>query len=332
MAKKVIFSGIQPSGELHIGNYLGAIQNWIRLLDTYDSIFCIVDYHAVTAPYEVRELARRTRDAAMVYIASGLDPDRCTIFVQSDVPEHTELEWLLGTVTPIGDLFRMTQYKEKIKNLGAHESVCSGLLCYPILQAADILLYKAEAVPVGEDQAQHLELTREIARNFNRAFSPIFPEPQTILSEAKRILGVDGEKKMSKSLGNHLGLTEPAESIWEKLKTAKTDPARVRRSDKGDPEKCNIFSYHTFITPQKQREECAVGCRTAGIGCIECKRVFHEHLMAVLDPIRRRFEELRKKPDRVDEALDAGRDRCRALARATMEEVRAAMGISPRSR
>ena len=330
MPKKTIFSGIQPSGELHIGNYLGAIRSWIDLLDEYDSIFCIVDYHAVTVPYDVKELPRRTLEAAMVYIASGLDPDKCTIFVQSDVPEHTELQWLLGTVTPIGDLTRMTQYKDKSKQLGSGQSICSGLLCYPVLQAADILLYKAEAVPVGEDQAQHLELTREIARNFNRRFGPVFPEPRTLLSEAKRILGVDGERKMSKSLGNHLGLTEEPEVLWEKLRTAKTDPARIRRTDKGDPEKCNIFSYHMFFTPEEERAECAEGCRTAGIGCVDCKKVLFKHLMEVLDPIRRRFSELKNEKDYVNDVLDAGRDKCRELARRTMTEVREAMGIVPR--
>ncbi len=331
MAKKVIFSGIQPSGDLHIGNYLGAIQNWITLLDEYECIFCIVDYHAITAPYDVEVLQRRTVETAMVYMASGLDPERCTIFVQSDVPEHTELQWLLCSVTPIGELFRMHQFKDKSKNLEGHQAVCSGILCYPILQAADILLYKGEAVPVGEDQAQHLELTREIARSFNRKFGPVFPEPETLLSEAKRIMGVDGESKMSKSLGNHLGLTEPPEVIWEKLRTAKTDPARVRRTDTGDPEKCNIYAYHTFFTPPGPLEECATGCRTATIGCIECKKVLLEHMMAVINPIRERFEDIKKKPQDVCRVLDAGRDRCRAVAGKTIKEVRAAMGIVPRS-
>ena len=297
MSKKIAFSGIQPSGELHIGNYLGAIRSWIELLDTYDCIFCIVDYHAVTVPYDPKDLARRTYEAAVVYIASGLDPEKCTIFVQSDVPEHTELQWLLGTVTPLGDLFRMTQYKEKARKLSSHQSICSGLLCYPILQAADILLYKAEAVPVGEDQAQHLELTREIARAFNRRFGPVFPEPKTLLSKAKRILGVDGEHKMSKSLGNHIGLTEDPDSIWEKLRTAKTDPARIKRTDPGDPEKCNIYTYHTFFTPEEPRMECAQGCQTAGIGCVDCKKVLFNYLMQTLDPIRERFKELVKQED-----------------------------------
>ena len=331
MVKKTIFSGIQPSGELHIGNYLGAIRNWTTLLDSYDCIFCIVDYHAVTQPYEVEDLAPRTLEAAVVYIASGLDPERCTIFVQSDVPEHTELQWLLGTVTPLGDLFRMTQYKDKKDKLeGESQSVCSGLLCYPILQAADILLYKAEAVPVGEDQAQHLELTREIARYFNRRYGPVFPEPQTLLSEAKRLLGVDGERKMSKSLGNHIGLTEPAETSWEKLRTAKTDPARIRRKDPGDPDKCNIFSYHTFFTPDGPRAECAAGCRSAGIGCIDCKKVLHEHMQKAIAPIRTQAEELRQKPDYVRGVLEAGRDRCRRIARETIRETREAMGIRAR--
>ncbi len=331
MAKKVIFSGIQPSGELHIGNYLGAIQNWLTLLDDYDCIFCIVDYHAITAPYDQKELPRRVYDAAVAYIASGLVPERCTVFVQSDVPAHTELEWLLGTVTPIGELFRMTQYKDKSKDFGQGQSVASGLLCYPILQAADILLYKAAAVPVGEDQAQHLELTREIARNFNRRFGDVFPEPATMLADAKRVLGVDGERKMSKSLGNHIGLTEAPEQIWEKLRTAKTDPARIRRSDKGDPEKCNIFSYHRFFTPKGEQDCCAEGCRTAAIGCIDCKKVLFTHLRKVLDPIRERALQVREKRRYVLDALDAGGTRCRELAARTMAEVRAAMGMLPRS-
>ncbi len=331
MAKKVIFSGIQPSGELHIGNYLGAIQNWLRMLDEYDCIFCIVDYHAITAPYDQKELPQRVYEAAVAYIASGLVPERCTVFVQSDVPEHVELEWLLGTVTPIGDLFRMTQYKDKAKDFAQGQSVASGLLCYPILQAADILLYKAHGVPVGEDQAQHLELTREIARNFNRRFGEVFPEPATMLSEARRILGLDGERKMSKSLGNHIGLTETPEQIWEKLRPAKTDPARVRRTDKGDPEKCNIFtSYHRFFTPAADLERCAEGCRTAGIGCIDCKKVLFAHLRAVLDPIRERADEIRGRRDYVLDALDRGARHCKEIATQTIREVRAAMGIVPR--
>ena len=272
-------------------------------------------------------------EAAIVYIASGLDPERCTIFVQSDVPEHAELQWLLGTVTPVGELFRMTQFKDKrddVQGEGGSLSVCIGLLSYPILQAADILLYKAEAVPVGEDQAQHLELTREIARHFNRKFGPVFPEPRTLLSEAKRIMGVDGERKMSKSLGNHLGLTESPEEFWNKLRTAKTDPARIRRADPGDPEKCNIFSYHTFFTPSGPREKCAEGCRTAGIGCIDCKKVLNEHMQGELGPIRERAEELRKDPRYVLDVLQAGKERCRERAAETMRETREAMGIRPR--
>lgn len=327
MAQKRIFSGIQPSGDLHIGNYLGAIKNWIQWIDEYDSIFCIVDYHAITAPYDTDKLAGRVMDAAIAYIASGLDPDKCTIFVQSDVPAHTELQWFLGTVTPIGDLFRMTQYKEKSKDLGAQQSICSGLLNYPILQAADILLYQAEAVPVGEDQAQHLELTREIARNFNRRFGDIFPEPKTLLSEAKRIIGTDGERKMSKSLNNHLGLLEPPETLWEKLRTAKTDPARIRRKDKGTPEKCNIFSYHTFFTPEAERTACAEGCRTAGIGCVDCKKVLHTHLMETLAPIQDKARELQAQQDYVGQVLDAGKQRCLDIAAQTIRQTRSAMGM-----
>ncbi len=330
MSKEIIFSGIQPSGDLHIGNYLGAIRNWTGLLDKYQCIFCIVDYHAITASYDVEQLPTRIFNAAVAYIATGLDPERCTIFVQSDVPAHTELEWYFGTVTPLGDLFRMTQYKDKSRDAGAKDSVCSGLLCYPILQAADILLYKAKVVPVGEDQAQHIELCREIARNFNRRFRAVFPEPKTLLSDAKRIIGLDGERKMSKSLNNHIGLLEDSDSIWKKLKTAKTDPARLRLKDKGDPAKCNIFSLHTFFTPENERGQCAEGCRTAAIGCIDCKKVLHKHIMKVLDPIREKAQALQNDRDYVLDVLDEGCKRASAIAEKTMEEVRDAMGIRKR--
>jgi len=321
-----IFSGIQPSGDLHIGNYLGAIRNWLELLDRYDGIFCIVDYHAITQPYEVEALQNRIFDAALVYIAAGLEPGRATIFVQSEVPEHVELAWLLSTVTPIGELFRMTQFKDKSQK-GEMEAANAGLLNYPILMAADILLYKAVGVPVGEDQVQHLELAREIVRRFNGRFGPVFPEPETLLGEARRVMGLDGERKMSKSLGNHIGLLESEEAIWEKLRPAKTDPARMRRSDPGNPERCNIFSYHRYISPEPDQESCVVGCRTAGIGCIDCKKVLLGHLMALLRPIQERAAALREEPEIVRRALADGAERCRAIAADTMREVRRAMGI-----
>src|SRR6059058_742388 len=237
-----IFSGIQPSGSLHIGNYLGAVKNWVDLQNKYESLFCVVDYHAITLPYRPADLRARTRDMALSLLAAGLDPEKCTLFVQSMVPEHTELAWIFNTLTPLGELERQTQFKEKASR---EESVPAGLLNYPVLQAADILLYRAELVPVGEDQLQHLELSREIARKWNARFDDrgffAFPEPQALLSTAKRVLGLDGQAKMSKSLGNTIGLLDSPETIWEKLKPAATDPARVTRKDPGNPDICNIF-------------------------------------------------------------------------------------------
>src|SRR5207237_7576809 len=223
-----IFSGIQPSGALHIGNYLGAVKNWVELQSKYESFFCIVDYHAITVPYEPADLRVRTADMALGLLAAGLDPAKCTIFVQSMVPEHTELAWIFNTLTPLGELERQTQFKEKASR---EESVPAGILNYPVLQAADILLYRAELVPVGEDQLQHLELSREIARKWNARFDPpahgFFPEPKGLLTPARRIMGLDGQAKMSKSLGNTVDLLEDPKSIWEKLKPAVTDPKRV---------------------------------------------------------------------------------------------------------
>ncbi|HEY3221103.1 MAG TPA: tryptophan--tRNA ligase [Gemmatimonadales bacterium] len=224
---KRVFSGIQPSGELHIGNYLGAVQNWVRLQTEYDCLFCVVDLHAITQPYDAGTLSSLTLDMAVSLFAAGLDPAKCIVFVQSHVAEHTELNWLLASVTPLGELERQTQYKDKAQR---QESVAMGLLAYPVLQAADVLLYKASLVPVGEDQVQHLELMREIARRWNARYAGgFFPEPQPLLTNTKRVLGLDGKAKMSKSLGNTIGLFESPESIWEKLRPAATDPARKTR-------------------------------------------------------------------------------------------------------
>src|SRR5690606_27271042 len=220
MSRRRIFSGMQPSGEGHLGNYLGALRQWVRLQDEADCIYCIVNYHAITQPYESAELPERTFDLAVSFLAAGLDPDRCTIFVQSDVPAHTELAWILNTVTPLGELERMTQFKDKAAGL---ESVPAGLLNYPVLQAADILLYRATEVPVGEDQVQHLELTREIARRWNRQFGEYFPEPQAVVSDAGRIRGLDGEAKMSKSRGNTVGMLDSPEVIAQRVRAAVTD-------------------------------------------------------------------------------------------------------------
>jgi len=320
-----IFSGIQPSGELHIGNYLGAVKNWAELQRSYESFFCIVDYHAITIPYEPEDLRARTREMMVSLLAAGLDPSRSTIFVQSMVPEHTELAWIFNSVTPLGELERQTQYKDKASRM---ESVPAGILNYPILQAADILLYRADLVPVGEDQVQHLELSREIARRWNARFGDgFFPEPQAKLTPARRIMGLDGNAKMSKSMGNTVGLLEPPESIWEKLRPAVTDPARVRRTDPGTPEVCNIYHLHRAFSPPDVVAHVETQCRTAGWGCIECKKVLFEHMNKELAPIRARSVEIRARPEIVDQVIGDGAATARRVASETMREVKLRMGL-----
>lgn len=321
-----IFSGIQPSGELHIGNYLGAVRNWVQLQHEIESIICIVDYHAITLPYAPDDLRRRTHEMGISLMAAGIDPATCTLFVQSRVPEHTELAWIFNTITPLGELERQTQFKDKASR---QESVAAGILNYPVLQAADILLYKADTVPVGEDQVQHLELSREIARRWNARFSEgFFPEPQARLTPTRRIMGLDGQAKMSKSLGNTISLLEPPDEIWQKLRPAMTDPARVRREDPGTPEICNIYHLHKAFSPPATVDEVAAKCRGAGWGCIDCKKVLFEHMNAELTPIRRRAEELKADPARVTDALNAGAAHASTIATKTMTEVRSLMGLT----
>jgi tryptophanyl-tRNA synthetase len=322
-----IFSGIQPSGELHIGNWLGAVQNWVNLQRSYETLICVVDLHAITAKYEQESLAQRTREMATGLLAAGIDPDQAILFVQSHVPEHSELQWLLNTVTPLGELERMTQFKDKAQRF---ESVPAGLLNYPVLMAADILLYRADLVPVGEDQTQHLELTREIARKWNAQFGrgeTFFPEPQPILTEAKRITGLDGQAKMSKSLGNTIGLLDTPEEIWQKLRPAKTDPARVTRLDPGNPEVCNIYHLHQYFSPPETVALVAENCRGAKWGCLDCKRVLADNMIATLKPIRERALELQGQPERVDEILSDGALTARRMASETIREVRNRMGL-----
>ncbi len=322
-----IFSGIQPSGELHIGNWLGAVQNWVNLQGSYESLICIVDLHAITGKYDKDTLAQRTRDMAIGLLAAGIDPERATLFVQSHVPQHSELQWLLNSVTPLGELERMTQFKDKSQKF---ESVPAGLLNYPVLMAADILLYRADLVPVGEDQVQHLELTREIARKWNAEFGrgeDFFPEPKAILTEAKRITGLDGQAKMSKSLGNTIGLLDTPDEIWQKLRPAKTDPARVTRRDPGTPEICNIYHLHQYFSPPETVAVVAENCRGAKWGCLDCKRVLADNMIATLAPIRERALQLQEAPDRVDEILAEGAATGRRQASETMGEVRDRMGF-----
>jgi tryptophanyl-tRNA synthetase len=308
------------------------VQNWVNLQKSYDTLFCVVDLHAVSGKYEHESLAQRTREMAIGLLAAGIDPDSAILFVQSHVPEHSELQWLLNTVTPLGELERMTQFKDKSQRC---ESIPAGLLNYPVLMAADLLLDRADLVPVGEDQTQHLELTREIARKWNAEFGAgreYFPEPKPLLTEAKRILGLDGQAKMSKSLGNTIGLLDTPEEIWQKLRPAKTDPARVTRKDPGTPEVCNIFHLHKYFSPPETVALVAENCRGARWGCLDCKRVLADNMIAVLAPIRERALELESQPARLDQILGDGAATARRMAAETMREVRARMGLLPAPR
>jgi len=326
-----VFSGIQPTGEPHIGNYFGAMRNYVRLGEQHgrEAIYCIVDLHAPTNPlaYAPATLARLTYEMALANMAVGLDPEKVVFFVQSQVREHSELDWLLTVATPVGELERMTQYKDKAGKL---ESIPAGLLMYPVLQAADILLYKADTVPVGEDQVQHIELAREVARRFNHTFGETFPEPKAVLEkDALRVPGVDGNGKMGKSKGESstLGLLEPVDSIWNKLRVAPTDPARVRRTDPGNPDICLVYDYHKLFSDDATLLEVNDGCRTAGIGCIDCKKRLMVGIERELTPIQARAAELRQRPQTVLDGLAYGAEQARAIAQPVMEEVRSRMGF-----
>ncbi|WP_434480077.1 tryptophan--tRNA ligase [Gemmatimonas sp.] len=321
-----IFSGIQPSGELHIGNYLGAVKNWVQLQATHPgAIYCVVDYHAITGSYDPAVLRARRWGMAKSLLAAGIDPAKAVLFMQSDVPEHTELSWIFTTITPLGDLERQTQFKDKSAKV---ESIPAGLLMYPVLQSADILLYRADSVPVGEDQIQHLELARDTSRKFNLKFGvEYFPEPKPLLTPTRRIMGLDGNAKMSKSLGNTIGLLETDDEIWQKLRPAMTDPQRVRKSDPGRPEVCNIFQLHKAFNDETTVTNVAAQCRTAGWGCMDCKKVLLEGMVQELTPIRRRSEELDAEPQQVLDALAGGGRTARGIAQQTISEVREIMGL-----
>ena len=324
-----VFSGIQPTGELHIGNYLGAVRTWRQQIEDAkdETMFCIVDAHAITLPYAAKDLRKNIDDLALDLIACGLDPEKTTLFVQSDVREHTELAWYLASVTPMGDLHRMTQFKDKGEG---KEFVSTGLFTYPVLMSADILLYKATVVPVGEDQVQHLELARETVRRFNHRFPgekrrDIFREPKPRLSTTPRIMGLDGESKMSKSKGNTIGLFEEPKPFWDKLKKAYTDPQRLKLSDPGRPEICNIYTMHKAISPKETQDEVVVNCTQAKWGCVACKQVLFDNFEKELVPLRTKRQQL--SVDHVRQALGDGAAKARRIAEETMKEVRAAMGL-----
>ena len=322
--KRRVFSGARPTGRQHLGNYLGALQNWVSLQDEYDCIYCIVDVHALTTLEDTSSLQEDIYEMVLDWLAAGLDPQKSILFVQSHVPEVMELHTLLSMITPLGWLLRVPTFKEKVKIQPGN--VNYGLVGYPVLQTADIVLYKAEVVPVGEDQVPHIELAREIARRFNNLFGDTFPEPQAKLTSFPMVLGLDGKEKMSKQLRNDIEIALSPEETLERVMTAVTDPARRYRNDPGHPEICNIYRLHGHFNPE-QVDDIAMQCRSAEIGCVDCKTLLAEKINLALKPFRERRAASAAKPKFVKEVLADGASRASVIAKETMREVKQKMGL-----
>jgi tryptophanyl-tRNA synthetase len=329
--RKRVLSGMRSTGKLHLGNYVGALDNWVRMQDEYECFFCVVDWHALTTDYaDTSQVKQNSVEVALDWLAAGLDPEKSVIFIQSHVPAHAELHLLLSMITPLGWLERVPTYKEQRENIKDKDLGTYGFLGYPVLQAADILMYKADVVPVGEDQVAHIELTREIARRFNGFYGKrgdVFPEPQSLLTRAPKLPGTDG-RKMSKSYGNAILLTDPEPVVRQKLKTMVTDPARVRRSDPGNPDVCPVGDLHKIFSDRATMDKVNVGCRSAGIGCIECKSWAADALVQLLSPMQERRKKFEENPRLAWDILEAGSERARKVAAVTMEGVCDAMGMS----
>ncbi len=327
MVKKgTILSGMRPTGALHLGNYFGALENWVKLQDDYDCFFFVADWHALTTGYEdTSEIKNNINDLVIDWISAGLDPEKCTIFLQSKVKEHAELHLLFSMTTPLSWLLRCPTYKDQLNQMKDKNITTYGFLGYPNLQAADILIYKAGFVPVGEDQLPHLELTREVARRFNFFYGEVFPEPQPILTKAKVLPGTDG-RKMSKSYGNTIAISDSPDTVRKKVSTMVTDPARIKKDDPGHPEVCTVFSFHKVFNESEipQIEE---QCRGGKIGCVQCKRNLADKMAEYLGPIYERRQKILEKPEIVKEVLHEGNKRAENAAKKTMEDVRSAMKI-----
>ena len=327
-----VLSGMRPTGKLHLGNYMGALANWVKLQDSgqYECYFFIADLHALTTDYaDTSQIAPHAMEVALDFLGGGLDPEKCTIFVQSKVKQHFELPLYLGMITPLGWLERVPSYKEQQENITNKDLTNFGFLGYPVLMASDILLYQADFVPVGQDQQAHVEITREIARRFNQFYTlngtEVLPEPRVLLTPSPKLPGTDG-RKMSKSYGNTIGLTDPEPVVRQKLKTMVTDPARIRRTDPGDPDKCPVGDLHKVFSTPETLGQVYEGCRTAGIGCIQCKGWAADALVQILEPIQARRASLTEA--RVVEVLKDGNRRAATRAEVTMEQVRAAMKLT----
>jgi tryptophanyl-tRNA synthetase len=330
--KPRVLSGMRSTGKLHLGNFVGALDNWVKLQDSYDCFFFVADWHALTTDYaDTSQIKQNSMEVLLDWLAAGLDPERCTMFIQSHVPQHAELHLLLSMITPLGWLERVPTYKEQRDNIKEKDLGTYGFLGYPVLQSADILIYKADYVPVGEDQVPHVELTREIARRFNMFYagkrSYVFPEPQPLLTPTPKLPGTDG-RKMSKSYGNTIMLTDPEAVVREKLRTMVTDPARVRRSDPGDPDKCPVGDLHKIFSDPETLNKVYAGCRSAGIGCIECKTWAANSLVSVLAPMQERRRKYEDNPRLAWDVIEAGGAKARKICDVTMNDVRHSMGLT----
>lgn len=328
MGRERVLSGMQASGKLHLGNLVGALKNWVSLQDRYDCFYFVADWHALTTGYaDPSSIKDSTTDLLVNFIAAGLDPDKATIFIQSMVPQHAELHLLLSMITPLGWLERVPTYKEKQEQLKEKDLSMYGFLGYPVLQTADIIVYRARHVPVGIDQMPHLEISREITRRFNHLYSAdVFPEPEGLLTEFPKVVGLDG-RKMSKSYDNAIYLSDPPDIVDKKIRTMMTDPARIRRNDKGDPELSPVFHLHKIFSTKEEMEFVAHGCRTAEIGCIDCKKILIKNIFAYLEPIWKKRNELVNQPDMLLEIAKKGAEKARHEAEETMKVVRKILGL-----
>ncbi len=327
MNKERVLSGMQSSGKLHLGNLIGALRNWVRLQDQYDCFYFVADWHSLTTGYaDTSGIKESTKDLLINFLAAGLDPEKCTIFIQSRVLEHAELHLLLSMITPLGWLERVPTYKEKQQELKEKDLATYGFLGYPLLQTADIIIYRAKYVPVGIDQVPHLEISREIARRFNNIYKEIFPEPEALLTEFPKVVGIDG-RKMSKSYDNAIYLSDEPKTVEQKIRTMVTDPARVKKTDKGDPELSPVYQLHKIFSSKEEQKEVAGGCRTAGIGCIDCKKILIKNVFKVMEPIWTKRNELQNNPDLLNDVADRGTAKAKKVTEETMRLVREAMGL-----
>lgn len=325
--KKRILSGMRPTGPLHLGNLYGALANWVEMQETYDCFFFIADWHALTSDYEdPSAISKYVRDMMLDWLSVGLSPEKSTLFVQSHVMEHAELFLILSMITPVPWLERNPTYKDQIVQLSNKDLSTFGFLGYPVLQAADIIMYKANGVPVGVDQVPHVEITREIARRFNYLYGEVFPEPKAILTKTPKILGTD-RRKMSKSYNNAIYMSDTPEDISAKVARMITDPQRARRTDPGNPDVCNVFEFHKLYTDKKTQDKIDKECRAAQIGCVECKKLMAQNLIKALEPIRAKRMHYEARPDLVEDIIKTGSDRAREIAQQTMQEVHAALKI-----